>query len=59
MIESHEKFYITTIKLLFVLIFYYSLGTRSQCIAQNSHVPCEGFVFVSPILLFNSWVGFF
>lgn len=53
MIESHEKFYITTIKCLFVLTFYYSLGTRSHYIAQNSHVPCEGFISIALILLFN------
>jgi len=53
MIASHEKFYITTIKCLFVLTFYYSLGTHSHCIAQNSHAPCEGFLSVAPILSFN------
>lgn len=38
MIASHEKFYIATIKCLFILTFYYSLGTQSRCTAQNSHI---------------------
>lgn len=53
MITSHEKFYITTIKRLFVLIFYYSLRPHWHCIAQNSHIAYEGFVSIGSILLFN------